>query len=346
MKNNTLFEMLRTVIAVIISLAIAFIVIFMVSKQPLETFRIFLLGPLQSKRYIGNVIELAIPLGFAGIATAVLFKAKLFNLGAEGIFYFSGLIATIVALSVDSGVIVKVSLAIFAAAIAGALANGFTGVLKAKWNANELVISLMMNSILYGIGFYILNNYYRDPVLAEVASYKFAQGNLLGKMIAQTRIHYGLIILLVVAVIIYFYMFRTKSGFALRMEGMNSKFASYIGFKPAAVVITAHLIAGFIAGMGGAVEVVGMYDRFRWAALPGLGFDGALVALLGKNHPLKSLIAALFLAYIRIGADLMARLADVPSEMVAVIQAIIILLISATRFLSYWKTKMLMKEAA
>lgn len=344
MKAEKLNELMRTLAAVLISLVIAFGVILLVSNQPMETMKVLLFGPLQSTRYLGNVIELAIPLAFAGIATSILFKAELFNLGAEGIFYICGIVATVVALAVPGGHLLKGSLAIATASLTGMILNGIPGVLKAKWNANELVISLMFNSIFYGIGFFILNNYLRDPSLGEVASYKFSETKVLGRLIPGTRIHFGLLILLVVAVLAYLYMYKTKWGYGLRMTGLNGKYANYIGVKTPMVIITAHLIAGFIAGMGGAVEILGMYTRFRWAALPGLGLDGALVALLGKNHPLKALLAAVFLAYMRIGADLMARLADVPSEMVSIIQAVIILLISAERFLHGWRQRQLLKE--
>jgi len=344
MKAEKLNELMRTLSAVFISLMIAFGVILLVSNQPMETMKVLLFGPLQSTRYLGNVIELAIPLAFAGIATSILFKAELFNLGAEGIFYICGIVATVVALAVPGGHLLKGSLAIATASLTGMVLNGIPGVLKAKWNANELVISLMFNSIFYGIGFFILNNYLRDPSLGEVASYKFSETKVLGRLIPGTRIHFGLLILLVVAVLAYLYMYKTKWGYGLRMTGLNGKYANYIGVKTPMVIITAHLIAGFIAGMGGAVEILGMYTRFRWAALPGLGLDGALVALLGKNHPLKALLAAVFLAYMRIGADLMARLADVPSEMVSIIQAVIILLISAERFLHGWRQRQLLKE--
>lgn len=345
MTTESKFELVRTLAAVLIALIISFLVILLVSSEPFETLKAFLFGPLMSKRYMGNVIELFIPLAFTGIATSILFRAELFNLGAEGIFYISGITATVVALKFQDAGVMQAVLAISAAAILGMLLNAVTGVFKALWNASELVISLMFNSIFFGIGFFILNNFLRDPSLGEVASYKFTSSRVLGNIIPGTRIHGGLIIVLAVSGLVYLFFFKTKWGYALRMTGINPRFSSYLGIKTAWVIIYAHLLAGFIAGMGGAVEVMGMYDRFRWAALPGLGLDGALVALLGKNHPVKALGAALFLAYIRIGADMMARLTDVPAEMVSIIQAVIIFLISAERFLFYWRQRMLLKEA-
>ena len=111
------------------------------------------------------------------------------------------------------------------------------------------------------------------------------------------------------------------------------------------MIILAHLIAGAIAGMGGTIEILGMHDRFRWAALPGLGFDGAMVAMLARNNPLAVLGAAFFIAYMRIGADIMSRQVDVPAEMAFIIQAVMILLISADRFLYGFEQRQLLKKA-
>jgi simple sugar transport system permease protein len=168
---------------------------------------------------------------------------------------------------------------------------------------------------------------------------------MLTKLLPGTRIHTGLIIVLVLIVAAHFFLYKTKWGYEIRMTGANREFAQYSGMKTAKVIILVHLIAGFIAGMGGSVEVLGMYSRFQWSALPGYGLDGALVAMLAKNNPFSVIGAALFLAYIRIGADQMARFSDVPAEMISIVQAIIILLISAEQFLKFWKNRMLLKEA-
>jgi general nucleoside transport system permease protein len=105
------------------------------------------------------------------------------------------------------------------------------------------------------------------------------------------------------------------------------------------------VIGGFIAGMGGSIEVLGMYTRFSWQALPGYGWDGVIVAILARNNPLFVPVAAFFLAYLRIGADIMARYSDVPNEFVALIQGTIIILIAASSFLETYRHKLVFKEA-
>ncbi|WNS43042.1 ABC transporter permease [Paenibacillus sp. MMS20-IR301] len=339
------FEAIRTAAVIVIALFIAFLIISLVSDQPVKTIGIFLLEPFSTKGHIGNVIEMAIPLMFTGLAVSLLFRANMFNLGAEGIFYFSGVVATTLAIHLSLNSWLHPLVAILAGAIVGALLSAIPGILKAKWNANELVTSLMFNNILFGVGLYLLNYHLRDAKAFANVSFKFEKTAQLSKLFAGTRIHTGLIIVLVLIVLAHLFLYRTKWGYELRMTGVNRDFARYSGMKTAKVIILVHLIAGFIAGMGGSVEVLGMYSRFQWTSLPGYGLDGALVAMLAKNNPLSVIVSALFLAYIRIGADLMARLSDVPSEMISIIQAVIILLISAEQFLKFWKNRMLLKEA-
>ncbi|MEK3668872.1 ABC transporter permease [Paenibacillus sp. FSL R10-2771] len=339
------FEAIRTAAVIGIALIIAFLIISLVSDQPLKTIGIFLLEPFSTKGHIGNVIEMAIPLMFTGLAVSLLFRANMFNLGAEGIFYFSGVVASVLAIHLSLNSWLHPLVAILAGSITGALLSAIPGILKAKWNANELVTSLMFNNILFGVGLYLLNYHLRDAKAFANVSFKFEKTAQLSKLFAGTRIHTGLIIVLVLIVLAHLFLYRTKWGYELRMTGVNREFARYSGMKTAKVIILVHLIAGFIAGMGGSVEVLGMYSRFQWTSLPGYGLDGALVAMLAKNNPLSVIVSALFLAYIRIGADLMARLSDVPSEMISIIQAVIILLISAEQFLKFWKNRMLLKEA-
>ena len=338
------FDLIRTFAAVAISLIIGFAIILLVSKEPLSTLFYFVIGPMIKTRYIGNVIELAIPLVFSGLATSILFQTNLFNLGAEGIYYFSGLLAAIIGIKFSLPFIVHPILAITVGSVFGMFVMLMIGFFKAKWNASELVISLMFNSIFYGIGLYILNYYFRDPNVSGLSSYKFKESVLLNNLIPGTRIHTGLIIALLTVWVVHLFLYRTKWGYEIRMTGVNTDFAKYSGMNTTHVIIIASVVAGAIAGIGGSVEIVGMYNRFKWASLPGLGFDGALVAMLAKNKPGNVIFAAVFLAYIRIGADLMARMTNVPAEMVYIMQAVIILLISGGKFLQNYRQRALLRE--
>lgn len=345
MNKERKFELIRTLVSVMIAIVLAFAIILLISDQPLEALKTFVVGPLSSKRYIGNIIEMAIPLIFSGLAMCVVFQASLFNLGGEGIFFMSAVVSSAVAIFIPLPAGIHQFVVIGVGALVGAVIASIPGVLKAKWNASELVTSLMLNNILFGVGMYLLNYKMRDTSAMAVVSQKFQETALLPRIVPSTRIHLGLIIALVTVAVVYFIIYKSKWGYEIRMTGLNKEFAEYSGINTFKVIILAHIISGIIGGMGGAIETIGMHKRFEWTALPGYGFDGALIAMLARNNPLGAIGAALFLAYIRVGADLVARLSDVPAEMISILQGVIILLISAERFLHSYKQKMMLKEA-
>ena len=290
-------------------------------------------------------METAVPLIFSGLAMAIMFRANLFNLGGEGIFFIAGITGSIAAIWPQLPPIVFPIVCIMAGALTGILVMLIPGVLKAKYGASEMVTSLMMNNILLGVGLYLLNNMMRDPQVASLVSYQYRSNALLGNIIPGTRVHVGFLIALACAFAAYVFLFKSKWGYEIRMVGNNGRFASYSGINVTKVIIIVHVVAGAIAGMGGIIECLGMHRRFEWTALPGYGFDGAMIAMLAGNHPIGVIGAAFFVSYLRVGADLVNRASDVPTEMIAILQSIIILLISAERFLHKYKQNWIEKEA-
>ncbi len=345
MRKNLKFEAIRTSLAILISLAIALILICSVSSQPLEALKAFLYGPIDNVRHRGNIIEAAIPLAFTGLAISIMFKAKQFNLGAEGGFFIGAIAAMVVALEVTLPAGIHPAVAIVVGGIAGAIILSIPAFLKVKWGATELVSSLMLNYIAVFIGLYILINFFKDPNAGAMYSFKFPEATKLTLLVSGTRVHFGLIIVAVMIVLCYYFLYKTKWGYAIRVTGENKRFAEYSGINTAKVIILAQVVGGFIAGMGGATEALGMYKRFSWQASPGYGWNGDIVAILARNNPAYVPVAAIFLAYLRVGADQMSRSTDVQSEMVAIIQGVIIVLIVAESFLSKYKHRLIYKEA-
>jgi simple sugar transport system permease protein len=336
--------MADTVVSVLIAYGIAVIIISFVSQDTLGALKVFIAAPFDSARHIGNVVEMAIPLAFTGLSFTILFKSNLFNLGAEGLFFSSALLTAVMAVQTRLPSFIHPAALILAGGLLGALLGCIPCVCNIRLGANTLVISLMMNYILYGICMFFLNNKFRDVTAYAIATPQFHSSAKLARFIPGTRIHAGLIILVVSAALIAVFLDKAKWGYQLRMMGINRRFASYSGMNTAGIMFIAHALSGFLAGLGGSVEILGMYNKFQWTALPGYGLDGALIALLAKSNPLGIIPAALFIAYIRTGADMMARMADIPSEIVAIVQALIILLVSSQYFLRYIKEHILLKE--
>jgi len=337
MNREKSFQIIRTCVSMLAAILVAFVIILAVSDSPLESIKIFLVQPFSSVRYIGNIIEIAIPLIFSGLAMSLLFRTGLFNLGGEGVFFMAGITGSIMAIWFKLPFFLLPLLCLSVGAITGALIMLVPGFLRAKWKVNEMVTSLMMNNIAYGIGCYILSGFMRDPQVSSLVSYRYRTTALIPTIIGGTRVHAGLIIAIVCVILIYIYMYRTKGGYEMRVTGTNPEFAKYSGINIKKVIITVHLMAGAVAGLGGIIQCLGMHRRFEWSSLPGYGFDGAMIAMLANNSPFGVIGAALFVGYLRVGADLVNRFADVPTEMIAILQSIIILLISAEKFLHKYK---------
>ena len=345
MSKNLKFDILRTVLAIGIALAIALVIILLVSKDPMTAISSLLIGPLGTVRHFGNVIEMTIPLVFTGLAVSVMFKASQFNLGAEGAFFFGAIGAAIIAMKVALPIVIHPLVAILIGGLIGAVVTGIPAILKVRWGASELVSSLMLNYVAFFLGLYLINYFFRDANAGAMVSLPFLETANLMTLIPKTRIHAGIFIAIVMTVLAYFYLYKSKSGYEIILTGENIKFADYSGIKTGKVILMAQLIGGFIAGVGGATELLGMYTRFSWQALPGYGWDGVIVAILARNNPILVPIAAFFLAYLRIGADLMSRTTDVQNDVIAIIQGIMIVLIVATSFLSKYRHKLTFNEA-
>ncbi|MDR2509392.1 MAG: ABC transporter permease [Spirochaetaceae bacterium] len=351
MKNHprklsveTRFEALRFGAAAGIALALSFIIIFLVSAESAVALRNLFLGPLSSARRFANVIELAITLTFAGLAVSVMFSANQFNMGAEGGFYAAAACSAMAALSLPLPPVLLPVAALAAGAGAGALVCVTPALLKSKWGASELVSSLMLNYVFLYLARFFTNTVFRDPSSGYPATFPLPVEAKLPRIVAGTRIHAGLFIVILAVIFTAYFIRRTTWGYALVQTGRSPKFARYSGINTTAVLYYSQIIGGALAGLGGAVETLGMYDRFQWQSLPGYGFDGIIVSILAKNKPLFVPVAAFLLAYIRIGADRMSTSADVPSEMISIIQAVIIMLVAARAFLQGRRQKMLMKE--
>jgi ABC-type uncharacterized transport system permease subunit len=144
---------------------------------------------------------------------------------------------------------------------------------------------------------------------------------------------------------VYYFLYHTSTGYEIRMTGHNQKFARFGGINVFKTIVLSQLILGLIAGFGGMTEVMGIHRRFNWQMSPSYGWDGIVVAIIGRNHPLLIIAASFFLAYLQVGGQVLNLMSDVPSEMVTVIQSLIILLITAEAFLAQWKYRITIREA-
>ena len=341
------FDMFKTCVAIMIALGFALLVIAFVSKEPLEAIKYFITGPMGKKSRIGNIFEMMTPILFTGTAICIMYQANQFNMIGEGAFLIAANLTTWFATTHTTWAGLPLKFVCLMTGIAvGVCAAFIPAVLKVRFKANEVVSSIMMNYILLKLSDYLLLYVLKDVESGQQASYPLPARSKLPKIWPGTRVHLGFVIGLLVCVLMYFFIYRTKWGYAIRMVGANRNFAKYSGISVVAVAMATQLIGGGIAGLGGSCEILGMYNKFIWfGTQPGYGFDGILVGVLAKNNPLYVPLSALFLAYMRVGADVMNRLSDVPIEFVDVVQGLIIMLVAAEMFLSKTKHKLIVNNA-
>ncbi len=337
------FGIIRFVVAVVIALAISLLIMGFTSATPFQAIRDLFIGPLTTVRRFSTVIEMAIPLTFTGLGICIMFKANQFNLAVEGGFFMGALMAAIIAINMPGPSLIVIIAAMVVAGLVGGFICAIPGFLKVKWQASELVVSLMLNYVMLYLGTFIFNQTIKDPDSAYHASFLFQEHVNLGRIIPRSRLHYGLFIMLAFVAIIYFLVYKTKWGYKLRVIGSNLKFGEYAGIGSAGIIMSSQLVGGFIGGVGGATEMIGMYTRFQWSTLPGFGFDGVVLNILARRNPAFIPIAAFAVSYIRIGADYMYRQSDVAAEIVAIIEALVIVLVAAEAFLSHYEHKQITK---
>lgn len=341
MKKTASFEFIRILVAISLSLALGFILTLILSEDPINAYRYFLFGPLSKTRRIIEFINNSVPLIFTGLAVSIVFKAKQFNIGAEGQLFIGAVAGTAVAIFFPAIPILHLLIIFGVAMLAGMAWAYVPGILKSKLNASELVSSLMMNYVAFYLGLYFINYYLRDKNAGFLVSYKFPKSAWLPYIYRRYHFHYGIIIALIFVVLVWYILYRTKIGYEIRMIGYNLKFSEAGGIDVPKTILYAQVISGAVAGIAGAIEVTGLYHRFLWQSLPGYGFDGIIVALLARNNPIGVPLAAFFLGYLRTGARIMERQSDMSAEMVTVLQALVILLVTAQAFLATWKQKMI-----
>lgn len=345
LTDERLFGVIKTFVALLIALFITFIALCFTSETPVQSFVTMLVAPLTKVRYFANVLEMSVPLIFCALACAILFRSGVFNLGVEGIFFISGIATTFAAtqLPIASGFLHPIAV-IALASLVGGLLMIIPGFLSARFNTNIVLSSLMLNSIYFGVGTWLLKRFMLASDISITASSLFAETAKLPYIIPGTRITIGFFLALSAVFAMHVMMNHTRLGYQIRITGLNPDFARYSGIRAFTLFLVIHFISGFLAGVGSSVELLSLYQRFTWAKVTAHGVTGMLISMMGNNKPVPVLIAALGISYLKIGAEIMSRSTVVPVEIISIVEATLVLLISSQYFLRGLREKRILKE--
>jgi simple sugar transport system permease protein len=313
------------VLAVTIGLALGFIITLFVSKDPVGAYKSFLLGPISRLNRIGDWLEESLTLILLGLVICIVFGASQWYIGVEGQMVLGAMAAGCVALYVPIPPLPRILLAFLAAMIVGALWGLIPALLKAYYNANELVTSLMMNTVALKIFEYILKAFIMTPKSRSISSeliekpfrlptfipnLPFLQG-IREIWMKQTSVTIMVYIVIAAVIIVYYLLYKTPFGYELRTVGLNPKFARYGGINVNRTIIMSIMVSGIFAGLAGVHLSLAIHNKIISNMTSGLGFEGINIAILAGNNPLGVPIAGLLYGYLRAGSDVMERSSDV-----------------------------------
>jgi ABC-type uncharacterized transport system permease subunit len=335
--------MLVPFLAILTAMIVGGFVILIAGGNPFEAYMGLFEGAFGSRKALSETTVWATPYIFAGLAVALAFKGGLFNIGAEGQLALGAVAAAWVGyalpgvLHVSLPAAIHLPLTIGAGMLAGALWGAIPGWLKARTGGHEVINTIMMNYIALNTVSFLLNGPMKDPNPENVSARtpEIAAGARLPAIFAGFRFHWGFILALVMAVLVWWFLWKTTRGFEIRTAGANPDAARYAGISVARIIVLSMTLSGMLAGMAGAIEVTALNFRHELGFSTGYGFDAIAIALLGKSHPLGVVLAAILFGAMRNGATRMQFLTQIPVDVISVIQALILLFVAADAIVRY-----------
>ncbi|MFW9869931.1 MAG: ABC transporter permease [Candidatus Thorarchaeota archaeon] len=330
-------EFLNTIIATIASIVMALIVAAMImlatGYNPLNAFSALFFGAILQ---FDLVLYNATPLLLAGLSVALAFKCGLFNIGAEGQLYIGSIVATAVGYMIALPFGIHQIVALGAGVLSGLLYGLLPGILRAYRGAHEVVTTMMLSySSVLLTQWLVSQGPMHNPGDSRSVSPFIFDTAFLPKLFGSAFLNWGFIIAVGCVILVEFFINRTVMGYEMRAVGQNEEAAKTAGINSKRNMALALGLSGGLAGLAGSEEVLGYYHRFydQWSG--GIGFDGITVAVLGRNNPWGVLGGALFFGALKAGGGYMQTIAGVPSEMVGVIQGLVVLFVAAPRLVEW-----------
>lgn len=317
---------------VAIALAVGAVVLLATGSDPAEIYPLLAREAFGGPDQILSTLAAATPLLFTGLATAVAFRAGVFTLGVEGSFVFGGLAAAVVGAAAGGLPGPVGMLAGMLAAVAAGLAVALVpAVLRARWQVDEVVTTLMLNFVVTGVAGWLVQSFLQVKGEANSATAFVAEGAQLPRLAPPSEVGLGLVIALALVAAYAPWVRRTSRGYEFRMVGASPRFAAAHGIDVSRVVLLAILAAGAIGGLGGGVHALGTVHRFVAGFSPGYGFIGLAIALLGRSSAIGVAVCAVLFGALTSAGTTVQLFASIPLEIVNVLQGVI-MIFAVSRF--------------
>ena len=314
------------VLALVITVVLGVLLFMALGKDPLRGLQMFFWEPIKTHYALGELMVKATPLLIIALGLAVCFRSNVWNIGAEGQYILGAVCAGGVALLAgkETGRWIVV-LVIAAGILGGMLWAGITAVLRDKFNANEILVSLMLVYVADMVLSLLVFGPWKDP-----AGYNFPQSKTfetvarIPKLFEGSRVNLGLVLALIGAAALWVFLFRTRAGFAQQVGGLAPAAARYAGFSSRRAVWTALLVSGGAAGLAGALEVAGPIGQLTPYVPAGYGFAAIIVAFVGRLHPVGMVFSAILMSMFYIGGELAQSRLGLPKSITGVFQGLLL----------------------
>ncbi|MCL4297714.1 MAG: ABC transporter permease [Anaerolineae bacterium] len=376
-----LFNAFLPLLAVVSALLVGAVILLLLDTNPLEAYKVLLSGGFTSKNGLADTLVKATPLLLVGLGIVIAFRANVINIGAEGQLIVGALLTTFLALQLGEtlpGFLVIV-ICVLAGSLMGAIWAAIPGYLKARLGVNEILSTIMMNQIAIQVGYYLLRGVMMDPAELEAGTNiphsarlpratdlpRFTdiaawlgftdsakdlgltgiRAELYGLLVEPTRLHLGLILAIIMAILVYIFLWRTTIGYRIRAVGLNPNASRYAGINVPRYVVLSLGLSGAFAGLAGAIEILGLHHRmFEPAAVSaGYGFSGIVAALFGKLHPLGAIPSSILFGGLLVGGDKMQRAVQVPQVLVTALLGVVVLFVVSSEI---WSRRLASRQVA
>lgn len=335
MKNNKTKDfIIWTILAIVLGLFCSFIFLPMLDVNPITAVSIMFNDTFSDTFTIGNIFIKTAPLILTGLAFAFTYKANLYNIGAQGQFYTGCICASAASLALGGklpGVLVII-IAMICSILGGAVVGFMIGFLKAKFNANEFLISMMSTYVITFMMQLLLRTVLQESKHEYLKTDYLDSSTWLPKIIPGTSVSLGIVIAVIAAVGCWFLLYKTSIGYRIRVTGMNQEAARMSGINPKNQYMIAFAISGAIAGLAGLVEVNGMQHMLLTGFDTDIGSYGIGIAILANAHPLGVIPAALLFGFLQVGGTVLGHASDAPASVIDLMQGFVMLFVLMSFF--------------
>ena len=341
LKLDQLFDSLLPFFTTLAALAIGGVMLVLMGANPMQGYAALLDGAFGSTNALADTLVKATPLLLVGLGICIAFRGGVINIGGEGQMILGALAGTIVGLTLpDAPALFVIPLALLAGLLAGAAWGGIPGYLKARFNVNEILSTIMMNAIAVQIMNWLLRDALIDTAQTGAAripqTVRLAAAFDLPRLV-PTRLHLGTLLAVLLAFAVYFLLWRTSLGYRIRAVGLNQHASRYAGIQVNRYMVLSLLLSGAMAGLAGVIQVYGVNHRMvtdgTAAGFTGsAGFNGIVAALFGQLHPLGTIPASFLFGALLVGANKLQRVTQVPAALITALNGLVVVFVVSSEF--------------